>query len=93
LWSEVVNKLSSVVSVRRTDGETAKGSGALPVTARAAARLDADDIAGAIAELAALDGSGAAKAAPWVEQAARRLKAERTAVEMLTLALGNRTGG
>jgi uroporphyrinogen-III synthase len=93
LWSEVVNKLSSVVSVRRTDGETAKGSGALPVTARAGARLDADDLAGALAELAALDGGGAAKAAPWLEQAGRRLKAERTAAEMLSLALGNRTGG
>jgi uroporphyrinogen-III synthase len=93
LWSEVANKLSSVVSVRRTDGEAAKGSGALPITARAGARLDADDLAGALAELAGLDGGGAAKAAPWIAQAGIRLKAERTAAELLSLALGNRTGG
>ena len=52
------------------------GADAAAVLSRAEARLEADDLAGAVAEIGALQGAEAAPLAPWVAEARARLDAE-----------------
>lgn len=65
----------SVVSVRRV-GEPAAGQAPAEFVARAEARLVVDDLTGAVAELAALDGAAAAAATSWLAAANARLDAD-----------------
>ena len=65
----------SVVSVRRV-GEPAAGQAPADIVARAEARLVVDDLAGAVAELAALDGAAATAATSWLAAARARLDAD-----------------
>ncbi len=53
-----------------------KGAGAAAVLSRAEARLEADDLAGAVAEISALQGAQALPLAPWLAEARARLDAE-----------------
>jgi hypothetical protein len=70
LWGQIQAALAQFIVVRRT------GAGDTPndVVQRASDRLDADDLAGAVTELARLKGAGAQVAAPWLSQAQLRLE-------------------
>lgn len=54
-----------------------EGDGAAAVLSRAEARLETDDLAGAVAELAALSETQAAPLASWLVEARARLEAEK----------------
>ncbi len=73
-WRPIADRLSSLISVRRV-GDV-DGSGTSAVLARAEQRLVADDLAGAVAELDALQGEAAAAAQPWLADARARLAAD-----------------
>jgi len=72
-WSErLINRLSEAVTVRPV-GEKAEGDGPLAHLARGEARLKTGDLAGAVAEIGALQGKAAAAAAAWLAGAKARL--------------------
>ncbi|MDH3593294.1 MAG: uroporphyrinogen-III synthase [Rhodospirillales bacterium] len=80
LMSGLLRRLSDVVTVRPV-GDVAGGDPG-PVVARTEHRLRASDLAGALAELGALDGPAAEAAAGWRARAEARLAAE-TALSVL----------
>ena len=75
----VVNRLSSLVSVRRTGAEVGENSidGAVATAERA---VGDGDLMGAITALQALEGDAAEAAAPWLADARARIMAERSMV-------------
>jgi hypothetical protein len=75
-FDETLHALSKIVTVRRT-GIHLEGDSAEAVTGRAEARLQAGNLAGAVAELEALSGAPRAAARAWLEDARRRLGGER----------------
>lgn len=66
--SEAVNRLTSLVTIRRVDSSAAAGSIDARI-ARAEANLAVGDLAAAIDVLGGLTGPGAAAAAPWLMRA------------------------
>lgn len=75
-WRQTVQAVTSVITIRRLDGEAAGDSVSARV-ARAAEALDKGDLAGTVRELSGLDGGPAAVAAPWLAKAQARLAAEQ----------------
>jgi len=75
LVSGVLQRLANVVSVRPTDPD-ATGGGTGATLARAESHLTTGDLAGAVAELARLDGRPAEVMAPWLAGARARLDTE-----------------
>lgn len=75
-WRQTVQALTSVVTVRRIDGEAA-GDSVVALVGRAEAALDKGDLAGAARELSALKGAPADVAAPWLARAKARLATEQ----------------
>ncbi|MFZ4120284.1 MAG: COG4223 family protein [Caulobacterales bacterium] len=72
LWGRVQAASANWITVRRRgEGETTAG-----VLERAHARLVADDLAGAVAEVGRLRGAGAQASAGWLADARRRLEIE-----------------
>ncbi|MCW8971281.1 MAG: uroporphyrinogen-III synthase, partial [Rhodospirillales bacterium] len=63
-WQRTIQRLSSVVSVRRT-GDNLSGDGVDAVVARTAAALERGDLAEAIAAISTLEGGPADVAAAW----------------------------
>jgi hypothetical protein len=86
--------LESAVTIRRIGGGVT-GDDAEALLARAGARLDADDLAGAVAILADLPEPAAREAKPWLERARARLTAEAALSRLVEQALGagTRSGG
>ncbi len=78
-WQRTLNKLSSVVSIRRIDG---KGDSVAAVVARAESQIKQRDLAKAVQELAALQGAPARVAAPWMKAAGARVAADRALSEL-----------
>ncbi len=74
LLAGTLERLSSLVSVRRVDAG-AEGDSTQAVMARAEAKIEARDIAGAIVELSALKGAPAMVMQPWLADATARLAA------------------
>lgn len=74
LWA----RLSGLVEIRRTDVPPAPGNRWSPVVGKARNTLAANDLAGAVRVLEALQGDAAEAARPWLERARARLAAERT---------------
>ena len=72
---QTVNRLASVVSVRKTDGSLA-GDSTAAIVAEAEAALAAGNLAGAVTALEGLSDGPAKAAASWMESAGTRLKAE-----------------
>ena len=69
-WGRLQAFLAQFVTVRRTgEGDTPTG-----MVERASARLQSDDVAGAVAELSRLTGPAAQVAGPWVQRARARLE-------------------
>jgi len=90
----VMEFLESAITVRRIGGGVA-GDGAEALLARAGARLDEDDLAGAVALLAGLPEPAARQAQPWLARARARLAAEAALGRLVEQALGagSRAGG
>jgi hypothetical protein len=72
LWGRVQSAASQWVTVRRV-GQSNSTAGVVEL---AAARLAADDLAGAVAQVERLRGAAAQTAAPWLADARRRLEIE-----------------
>ncbi|MDX2234536.1 MAG: mitofilin family membrane protein [Hyphomonadaceae bacterium] len=69
-WGRLQAFLAQFVTVRRTgEGDTPTG-----MVERASARLQSDDVAGAVAELSRLTGPAAQVAGPWIQRARARLE-------------------
>jgi hypothetical protein len=73
---QAAGNLLSLVKVRPV-GEAIEGDEAGAVIARAEARLEEDDLAGAITEVESLEGDDAAAAADWLAMARERQEAEQ----------------
>lgn len=86
-----LRRISALVTVRPAGPVEGTEPGA--IVARAEARLADGDLAGAVAELDALDGPPAAAAKPWRAQAAARLDAERALGELGRGAVAARAPG
>jgi hypothetical protein len=71
-WRQAVYHLESVISVRRV-GADVPGDSTEAVVARAEAKLDEDDLGGAIDILQALTGADADLASPWIHDASHRV--------------------
>ncbi len=84
-WNGVVQRLSSVVSVRRV-GE-AEGDTPLARLARAERAIATGDLAAAVTALDGLAGKAAEALAPWLAGAKTRLAADRQAETLLSAAL------
>ena len=76
----VLRRLSEAVNLRPVGN--VEGDAATAVAARAEVKLNAGDLAGAVAELNALDGAAAEAAASWLSDAEARLAADRAVSEL-----------
>jgi len=85
-WRQSLNRLMTVVTIRREDGE-ADGAGAAAVVARVRTRLAGNDFAAAIAEAEHLTEGPAALARPWLDDARARLAADRSLSELTAQAV------
>ena len=85
-WRQSLNRLMTVVTIRREDGE-ADGSGAAAVVARVRARLAGNDFAAAIAEAEHLTDGPAAMAKPWLDESRARLAADQSLSELTAQAV------
>lgn len=74
-WDRTADRLMSVVSIRRTDGE-AVGDGVAAIVSRAERALETGSLAAAIAEVETLTGPAGEAAAGWLAGARARLAAE-----------------
>ncbi|WP_417514780.1 mitofilin family membrane protein [Minwuia sp.] len=72
--SGAMKRVGNLVKVRRT-GEL-EGGTTEAILARAEKRLEGDDLAAAVAELAALDGAAAGEMSNWLSDARKRLELE-----------------
>jgi hypothetical protein len=90
----VMAVVESAITIRRIGGGVT-GDDAEALLARAGARLDSDDLAGAVAILADLPAPATRDAKPWLERARTRLAAEAALGRLVEQALGNpaRSGG
>jgi hypothetical protein len=91
-WRQTVQRLASVVTVRRTEGEVA-GDSVAAVVARAEAALKNGDLAGAVQQLKALQGPAARTAAPWLQEAQARLAAEKALSDLTAHAVAQTKAG
>ena len=78
-WANVVERLSALMTIRRTD-VTDEGGGIDAVLATAEKALSSGDLETAVGVLKPLEGLAAAAAAPWLEDAKARIAAERAMV-------------
>lgn len=78
MLDQAANNLMQLVQVRPV-GEAAAGATPTALLARAEAKLGAEDLQGAVDELAALPEPAAAAAGGWLTQARQRLAAEQAA--------------
>ena len=71
-WRQALYHLESVISIRRV-GADVPGDSTEAIVARAEAKLDEDDLQGAISTLQALTGADADLASPWIHDAGHRI--------------------
>ncbi len=90
LLSGVMRRVSQVVTVRPVGQVDGAGAGA--VLARAENKLAGDDLAGAVAELDALQDGAAAAMADWRRRAEGRLAADAAVAELGTRAIAKLAG-
>ena len=82
----VMDRLLSLVTIRREDGSAA-GTSAAAVVARAQAALTRGELAAAIAEAESLTGGPAQAAAAWTAEAKSRLAADKAVSELAAHAI------
>lgn len=91
-WHQALYRLESVISIRRV-GEGVPGDKTDAVVARAEAKLEEDDLDGAINTLHALSGLPGEVAAPWIRDVDQRLAVDRAETELTRLAIGRVAAG
>ena len=91
-WRQAVYHLESVISIRRV-GADVPGDSTEAVVARAEAKLDEDDLLGAIGTLQALTGASADLASPWVHDAGHRVAIDSAESDLNRLAIGRVSTG
>ncbi len=91
-WRQALYHIESVISIRRT-GDAVPGDATDAVVARAEAKLDEDDLKGAVAALKPLDGLPAQTAQPWIKDAERRLTVDAAKDELDRLAVAQLASG
>jgi uroporphyrinogen-III synthase len=82
----VMDRLLSLVTIRREDGSAA-GSSAAAIVARAQAALSRGELAAAIAETESLTGGSVQAAAAWTSEAKARLAADKALSELAAHAI------
>ena len=80
-WRQTLDRLASLVLIRREDGAR-EGSDAAAIVARAEARLAEGDLEGAALEVGSLTGAAADWAAPWLADARARLAADKVVLDL-----------
>ncbi|HSV28242.1 MAG TPA: mitofilin family membrane protein, partial [Candidatus Omnitrophota bacterium] len=80
-WRDTLHRLSTLVTLRREDGDAA-GNSAAAIVARAEQRLEQGDLAAAAAEIEQLQGGAAEAARPWLEDARARAAADKSLSEL-----------
>jgi hypothetical protein len=91
-WRQALYHIESVVSIRRT-GADVQGDSTDAVVARAEAKLDEDDLAGAIAMLQGLSGAAADLASPWIHDAQHRVSVDAAEADLSRIAIGRISAG
>ncbi len=76
-WRAALDRILALVTIRHTG--PIKGDSVEAHLSRAQARLDADDLAGAVSEVEAIKGTPADKIDPWLQSAYARLAIDRAA--------------
>jgi hypothetical protein len=77
-WTDrVVNRLASLVTVRRVGSPAIAAGGIDGIVAQAEAALEGGDLQAAVTALERLDGAPAVAAADWLQHARARLTADR----------------
>jgi hypothetical protein len=87
-WPETVQRLASLISIRRIDGDAAGDSVPASVT-RAEAAIKAGRLDRALEELSGLQGRPQETARPWIEAAQARTAVDRVLAEFSAQALTN----
>ena len=85
-WRQALNRLMTVVTIRREDGE-AGGDGAAAIVARVRTRLAGNDFAAAIAEAERLTEGPADTAKIWLDDTRARLAADQALSELTAQAV------
>jgi|GEM_PF-685999 cytoskeletal protein RodZ len=85
--ARMTNRLTSLVTVRRTGEAAVAAGGSDAVLAEAQAALDAGDLGGAVAAVGHLQGPAAAAARPWLDDATARLDVEAALASLQSTAL------
>ncbi|HLO78876.1 MAG TPA: uroporphyrinogen-III synthase [Magnetospirillum sp.] len=80
-WRQTLDRMASLVTIEREDGNTA-GTSPAAIVARAQTALAVGDLAQAIAEMDTLSGGPAEQAAPWLADAKARLAAGKAVSDM-----------
>jgi hypothetical protein len=81
-----------VISIRRT-GADVQGDSTDAVVARAEAKLDEDDLAGAITLLQGLSGAAADLASPWIHDAQHRAAVDAAESDLSRIAISRVSTG
>ena len=91
-WRQALYHIESVISVRRV-GADVPGDSTEAVVARAEARLDEDDLQGAIGALQVLTGVAADLASPWIHDAGHRIAVDGAESDLSRLAISRVSSG
>jgi hypothetical protein len=86
-WRQALYHIESVVSIRRTGAE-APGDSTGAVVARAEAKLDEEDLQGAVAMLQGLNGAAADLVSPWIHDAQHRVAVDAAEADLSRIAIG-----
>ena len=91
-WRQALYHIESVISIRRV-GADVPGESTEAVVARAEAKLDDDDLQGAVGTLQALTGVAADLASPWIHDAGHRIALDGAESDLSRLAIGRVSSG
>ncbi len=91
-WRQAVYHLESVISIRRV-GADVPGDTTEALVARAEARLDEEDLPGAVAALRSLTGSAADMASPWIHDVEHRIAVDGAESDLSRIAIGRVSAG
>jgi hypothetical protein len=91
-WRQALYHIESVISIRRT-GADVQGDSTDAVVARAEAKLDEEDLQGAVAMLQALSGAAADLASPWIHDAQHRVAVDAAESDLSRIAISRVSTG
>jgi hypothetical protein len=91
-WRQALYHVESVISIRRV-GADVPGDSTEAIVARAEAKLDEDDLQGAIGILQALTGADADLASPWIHDAGHRIAVDNAESDLNRISIGRVSAG